>query len=239
MRFWPVLGVVVKRAFCIVRNVKYILTVIAPFNTLVCSFTKNQQIMTNSTKSRESLMFGPVYCTCNACDRIIYTDELTIEDYNANGGYCPECFTEGNHDNTFPLTRLSNAQLGRIYELTIGHNPHLENKGVFAEVETRDDMLTILTESKANGRLVLPNLYIIAPLTGDQLYEAKAIYGETADVVAIENERGQHCLLMRLLDGTLYLYWENLSYTGKNLKDQDFAIVLIDCINTLYGNDEE
>lgn len=32
-----------------------------------------------------------VYCTCNECDRIIYVDELTLDEYNLNGGYCPAC----------------------------------------------------------------------------------------------------------------------------------------------------
>lgn len=29
--------------------------------------------------------------SCNCCDRIVYADEMTAEQYTSNGGYCPEC----------------------------------------------------------------------------------------------------------------------------------------------------
>ena len=36
-----------------------------------------------------------MYCTCNACDRIIYTDEMTLEEFNDDErGYCPDCIKE-------------------------------------------------------------------------------------------------------------------------------------------------
>lgn len=33
---------------------------------------------------------GYFYFTCNECDRLIEADEMTVEEYNKNGGYCPE-----------------------------------------------------------------------------------------------------------------------------------------------------
>ena len=32
--------------------------------------------------------------TCNCCDRIIFEDEMTAEEYTANHGYCKECNNE-------------------------------------------------------------------------------------------------------------------------------------------------
>ena len=32
--------------------------------------------------------------SCNGCDRIIYEDEMNFDQYNDNGGYCPECIRE-------------------------------------------------------------------------------------------------------------------------------------------------
>jgi hypothetical protein len=35
-----------------------------------------------------------IHTSCNACDRIIFEDEMTAQEYTGNGGYCPECEKE-------------------------------------------------------------------------------------------------------------------------------------------------
>ena len=35
-----------------------------------------------------------IYCSCNSCDRTIFDDEMTIEQFDDNGGYCPECIKD-------------------------------------------------------------------------------------------------------------------------------------------------
>lgn len=37
---------------------------------------------------------GYFFLSCNACDRVIKKTEMTEDEYNSNGGYCPECFNE-------------------------------------------------------------------------------------------------------------------------------------------------
>lgn len=48
----------------------------------------------NKRKPLKSKEFDYLFLTCNCCDRIIYEDELTEEQHNENGGYCPECFKQ-------------------------------------------------------------------------------------------------------------------------------------------------
>lgn len=47
----------------------------------------------NKTPLKSSLA-SYLLLTCNSCDRIIYTDEMSENEFLKNGGYCPECEKE-------------------------------------------------------------------------------------------------------------------------------------------------
>ena len=32
-----------------------------------------------------------LHASCNCCDRIIFEDEMSAEEYSEAGGYCPDC----------------------------------------------------------------------------------------------------------------------------------------------------
>lgn len=40
-----------------------------------------------------------MYASCNNCERIIFEDEMTAEQYTEAHGYCPECKTEIENNN--------------------------------------------------------------------------------------------------------------------------------------------
>jgi len=43
------------------------------------------------TLNNKYLNNGFFYLTCNECDRLILTQEMTEQQYNQNNGYCKEC----------------------------------------------------------------------------------------------------------------------------------------------------
>jgi hypothetical protein len=45
----------------------------------------------NKKLNKKYLNNGYFYLTCNECETLIKTEELTEEQYNLNGGYCLAC----------------------------------------------------------------------------------------------------------------------------------------------------